>query len=188
VRLMARLVSALALLPAVAAPTAQAQTLMYVDRLAVYDATGRQVGSAGPHWGNSDGFSPPYMEVKFRLGSIPVTVRLGENAIYSTAFLRFSSPGCTGEVMLDEQGYFGRIGVDLPVTAVVGPRRTVYVQSGNIRLRTVRSTLIASGACSNLRGEPKLRSALLRATDIHLVDHFVPPFTIRGRVLERVPE
>src|SRR5687768_8881022 len=58
------------------APAVQANRLLYVDDLAVYDATGRQIGSA---WPTSDSpwvdFGHGYMVVEFRLGSRPVILQ-----------------------------------------------------------------------------------------------------------------
>jgi hypothetical protein len=158
------------------APVAQADTLLYVDRLAVVDGTGRQVGTA---WPSAEG-RPDYMYVEFRVGSTPVIVLVGPDRFEPNA-LRFSDPGCTGQALLTAPWGEG----STPFTAVAGPRSTVYVQSGPVRERTARSTLSSTGVC---RDSAPLRSdmAPLRAvTD--LADHFVPPFTLQERARTPVP-
>lgn len=187
-RLMAPFVSLLAVLVlALLAPAAQADRLLYVDDLAVYDATGRQVGSA---WPTSDavwlGELASYLVVEFRLGSTPVIVRLRPHWVdpdgFETTWLRFPNRGCTGQTLVD--AYWGE-GMNR-FTAVAGPRSTVYVQSGPVRERTARSSRNSEGVCEN--HEPLTHGmAPLRATLVHLADHFVPPFTTRTRGQTPVP-
>src|SRR5688572_12316031 len=162
-------------------PIVQSATLFYADRVAVYDATGRQVGSTWPTWRWGGGDGPDIIQVEFRLGTIPVQVTLTDTTIEATRFMRFSGPGGPGEPLLDVQGW-----EESRVPAVLGPRRTVYVQSGPGRLRTARSTRTVRGDCLDHR---PLRDSmfLLRATDVHLIDHFVPPFTLEAQGRTRVP-
>src|SRR5687768_7292076 len=57
-------------------PIAHADTLLYVDRFSVHDATGARIGTASPVsdavWRADAGF---YMTVEFRLGGTPVIAR-----------------------------------------------------------------------------------------------------------------
>jgi hypothetical protein len=163
-------------------PIVQAASLFYADRIAVYDATGRQVGSTWPKWwweGWDD--VSDVIQVEFRLGTIPVQVNLTDTTIETTRFMRFSGPGCTGRPLVDVEGQ-----EELRVTAVLGPRRTVYVQSGPGRLRTARSTRAVRGDCLD-HGPLRGNMFLLEATDVHLSDHFVPPFTLEAQGRTRVP-
>ena len=168
------------------APDAHADGLLYADRLAVYDSTGTQVGSAWPMsevvW---KGFPGHGVVVEFRVESTPVIVRLRKPwsppAGFQPVPVRFSSPGCRGSALLDANEE------DMtPFTAVTGPRNTVYIQSGPVRQRTARSIRSWDGVCEDtvpLTWE----MALMSATRTHLNDYFVPPFTIRTRGTTPVP-
>ena len=182
--LLASLLAVLAL--ALIAPLAHADTLLYVDHLAVYDATGRQVGTA---WPVSDdvwlGDPPRHVVVEFRLGSRPVMVRLQPPGLKPDGFasdqVDFSNPGCTGDVMIDPSLSNG-------LSAVVGPRSTVYVKASRIEERIVESYRSDRGVCTNYDiNEPAHEVIPLRSTGIDLADHFVPPFTIRTRGTTLVP-
>jgi hypothetical protein len=163
-------------------PIVQAATLFYAERVAVYDATGTQVGSTWPKWswGGGDG-APDVIQVEFRLGTIPVQVNVTQTGIETTRFMRFSGAGCTGDPLIDVEGR-----EESRVTAVLGPRRTVYIQSGPGRLRTARSTRTVSGDCLD-HGPLRESMFLLEATNVHLSDHFVPPFTLEAQGRTRVP-
>lgn len=178
-------------------PLAHADGLLYVDHLAVYDATGKQVGSA---WPVSDaiwhGEWAYYLVVEFRLGTTPIMVELRPHWTdpegFETTWLRFPNPGCTGAPMVDaypaayRASGFSPFSTVSPMTAVVGPRSTVYVQSGPIRERTARSTRDGQGVCDD--HEPRTWGmAVLKATTTHLADYFVPPFTTRTRGRTPVP-
>lgn len=157
------------------APAVHADTLLYADHLAVYDGTGRQVGSSWPTSTGED-----FTFVEFRLGSTPVIVHLRRDGFVST-WLRFSNPGCTGQARVDAfEGELYRY------TAVVGPRKTVWVQSGTVRARTARSTLAPDGVCHDHDPIRDL-SAPVKATAVDLADYFVPPFTTRTRARTPVP-
>ena len=120
------------------------------------------------------------MEVEFRYGSVPVIVRVWPDRFYQD-LLRFTGRGCTGHPLKSAlEGELYRY------TAVAGPRSTVYVQSGAVRARTTRSTLTADGVCHDHSADQDL-TVPMRATDINLADHFVPPFTTRTRGRTAVP-
>ena len=172
-------------------PLAHADGLLYVDHLAVYDATGRQVGSAWPVsdavWLGERGY---YLVVEFRLGTTPVVVPLRPHWTdpdgFETSWLRFPNPGCTGAPMVHAFPGLSPFTTLTPITAVAGPRSTVYVQSGPIVQRTVRSTLDGQGVCADHAPQTG-RVAVLKATTTHLADYFVPPFTTRTRGRTPVP-
>jgi hypothetical protein len=193
---MGLLVSLAFLIVVLVTPAAHADGLLYVDHLAVYDATGRQIGSA---WPASDamwqGHQVDYLVVEFRLSGQPAVVVLQPHWIepngFQTSFLYFPNPGCTGVPMVNAEpgayrmGGLGPFTTESLITAVFGPRSTVYVQSGPVSDRTVVSQRNAQGVC---REDPHtLRAAALKATTTHLADHFVPPFTIRTRGSTPVP-
>jgi hypothetical protein len=165
---------------------AEAETLLYVDRLAVYDSTGRQIGNA---WPASDdawlGHRQRHMVVEFRFGTRPAMVRLQRKLFtpdgFAADWLTFSGPGCTGDVMIDPSFFNGS-------TAVAGPRSTVYVKSGPMEVRIVGSLLSDRGVCTNYDDdEPAHEVIPLRTTGIDLADHFVPPFTVQTRGATPVP-
>jgi hypothetical protein len=161
-----------------AAPIAQADTLLYVDHLGVYDANGTRIGSAWPRddaW-LAAGFSEP-MVVEFRLRSMPIVALFNPTGFESPP-LYFTNAGCTGDMLIDP--FWGRF------TAVAGARSTVYVQSGPIRELIARSTRLKSGVCRD-HAPITHGFGVLRATETDLADHFVPPFTIRTRARTRVP-
>ena len=156
------------------APAVHADTLLYADPLVVYDGAGRQVGSAratpaGGVW-----------EVEFRWGSTPVIVTLGPGG-FGSAWLRFLNPGCTGQPRVD--AFYGEL---YRYTAVVGPRHTVYVQSGPVSTGTARSTRRHDGVCHEHDPTTDL-FVPVKATIVHLADHFIPPFTARTRARTAVP-
>jgi hypothetical protein len=72
-----------------------------------------------------------------------------------------------------------------PSTAVAGASATVYLQSGPLRARTIRSTLTTPGGCLDHDVPYRADTVALKATTLNLADHFVPPFTTatRGRRL-----
>lgn len=168
------------------APMVHADTLWYVDRLSIHDATGRRIGNGWPASDDSwRGRHLTHTVVEFRLGSIPVMVRLQPPQVPPDGFaadpLEFSGPGCTGDVMIAPNYWNGR-------TAVAGPRSTVYLQAGRRTWRWVESSLSEKGVCRDYTPYPPSTEVIpLRATDVHLADHFVPPFTIRTRSEMRVP-
>jgi hypothetical protein len=179
----------------VLAPASPAQTdgLLYADDLVVVDGTGRQVGSAWPvsdsGWIQQDSF---HMAVEFRLGSTPVIVHLRPYWFGPDGFmppdLRFSGAGCTGQTLIDAYYAPSTIGWGegwYRFNAVAGPQSTVYVQSGPIRSRTARSRRTSDGVCTELVTTQPM--ALLKATEIHLADHFVPPFRVLTRGQTPVP-
>lgn len=172
---MAPLVSLASLLALVLlAPAVHADTLLYADHLAVYDGAGRQMGSA---WPSSNG---TLTYVEFRIGSMPVIIRVFPDEIQSWV-LRFPNPGCTGQARADAlEGELYRY------TEVVGPRKTVWVQSGTVAVRTSRSTLAPDGICHNHDPISDL-SVPVKTTGVDLVDYFVPPFTTRTRARTPVP-
>jgi hypothetical protein len=155
-----------------AMPIAHADTLLYVDRLAVYDATGIQIGTAWPTGNDAHGS----MVVEFRLGSRPIVLPFRENKFLSPylPYLRFEEPGCTGQLLIADPERWNGV--------VVGPRWTVYVQSQPARERTARSYLTGKGVCTDRTVTHPM--AGMQTTGVDLADHFVPPFTVqtRGRV------
>jgi hypothetical protein len=175
------------LAPITARPaSAQGDALLYADRFAVYDSTGRQIGNS---WPTSDivwrGLFPQHLVVEFRLARIPVMVRLQRALLTPDGFasdvLQFSERECAGAPMIDSGWWNGS-------NAVAGPRSTVYLQAGPLQPRQVRSQLTAGGTCRNHTArEPFHYTILLRATDIDLADYFVPPFAVRTRGQTPVP-
>ena len=170
------------------AAAAEADRLLYVHHLAVYDATGRRIGSAWPISNDVWVGNHPnnVMVLEFRLRDIPVIVRFRADSTEGSAgfesdWLQFSQRGCTGKPLVS---MFER---SEPVTAVAGPRSTVYIQSGPIGERTVRSTRNNDGLCADRAPRTIARMVPLRATEVHLADHFVPPFTIETRARTLVP-
>jgi hypothetical protein len=165
---------------------AQGDTLLYADRFAVYDATGRQIGNA---WPTSDSvwraYHPAHLVVEFRFARTPVMVRL-QRALFTpdgfaSEMLQFSEPGCTGAPMIDGRLWNG-------YSAVAGPRSTLYLKAADLEFRFVQSQLNEDGTCTNHGpNHPFHEVILLRMTDIDLADHFVPPFTVRTRGQTPVP-
>jgi hypothetical protein len=173
---MGLLVGAAALLAvALLAPAAAADTLFYADRLTVHDANGRMVGSAWPASGGMN-----VIIVEFRRGSTPVIVGVRPDG-FIRGFLRFPNAGCTGQPLVD--AFWGEL---YRYTAVVGPRSTVYVQSGAVRMWTKRSTLTADGRCNDHEPSRDLAAAVT-AIGVNLADEFMPPFTTRTTAGAAVP-
>ena len=164
-RVLVAALLAVAFLP----PAVGADTLFYPDRLTVHDANGRVIGRGWP---------PSYFE--FRAGSRPVILPLRSSGFVS-GWLRFSNPGCTGQARVDAlEGELYQYSV------ISGPRQTVWIQSGTVAVRTTRSTLTAEGVC--IDHEPiRDFTVPVTATDVHLADLFVPPFTLRLRAGAPVP-
>jgi hypothetical protein len=162
----------------VIAPAAHAHALLEASHMAIYDATGKQVGSPWPRALGSAGngerlFGLVY--TAFRLGDTPVIVRLYTNRFHYD-LVQFAQRGCTGQAMLqtDWEGLY-------PLTAVAGASATLYRQSGPLRARTIRSTLTTPGGCIDHNVPYSADTVALKATTLNLADHFVPPFTTQTR-------
>src|SRR5688572_18605559 len=121
------------------AAVAEADRLLYVEHLAVYDATGRRIGSAWPtSRGVYEGSGRDSMAVEFRFGSKPTILPVTEDG-FKPDFVLFTGRGCTGQTLINPTDE-GQGEVKLHhLTAVAGPRSTLYVQSGPVRDRTFRS-------------------------------------------------
>ena len=149
---------------------AAAAGLFYADELVIVDATGRTLGTV-----DANQLEHPYLAyVAFRWGKSPVLIKVNRGEVVAH-WLYFRSADCTGPAFVDVQaapssGY--------PVSAVIAPRMTVYVQTGEFRARSIGSRLF-DGACTPVEGTEVI--APVKSTDIHLMDHFTPPFRARPR-------
>jgi hypothetical protein len=161
------------------APVVRADTLLYVERVAVHDANGRQVGSTWPTTWSPVWREVRWMYVEFRVGSTPVTVTLRPDGFKFDALL-FPQPGCTGQALVYA------FPQPLPVVAQAAPRATVYVQSGGFRERMTRSFLNERARCID-REPLRVNTVPVRSTGVNLADEFVPPFTTRTRAGTAVP-
>jgi hypothetical protein len=169
------------------AAAAEADSLLYADHLAVYDATGRRIGSAWPtSRGVYEGGGRESMVVEFRYGSRPAILRFTEDG-FASDWLIFTGRGCTGQTLINPADLEGDARVSMHArTAVAGPRNTLYVQSGAVRDRTARSYRSPfTGECTD---HAPRRGPWASATPrVDLADHFVPPFSIRTRAGIAVP-
>ena len=168
------------------AAAAEADRLFYVDHLAVYDATGRRIGSAWPtSRGVYEGGGRESMTVEFRFGSKPTILPVTEDG-FKPDFLLFTGRGCTGQTLINPRDQ-GQAEVILHhLTVVAGPRSTLYVQSGPLRDRTYRSYQSPhTGECTDQ--EPQSGALALARPLVDLADHFVPPFSVRTRAGTAVP-
>src|SRR5688572_28148517 len=132
------------------AAAAEADRLLYVEHLAVYDATGRKIGSVWPtSRGVYEGGGRESMAVEFRFGSKPTILPVTEDG-FKPDFLLFSGRGCTGQTLINPADQ-GQAEVQLHhLTVVAGPRSTLYIQSGPVRDRTFRSYLSPhTGECTD---------------------------------------
>ena len=149
---------------------ASAARLFYADELEIVDATGKELGTVA-----ANQLEHPHLAyVTFRWAKSPVFVKVnrGEFVVH---WLYFRSGDCTGQAFIDSQatppsGY--------PVSVVIAPRMTVYVQAGEFRDRVVGSRLF-NGVCARAEGTESLAPA--KSTEIDLMDHFTPPFRARPR-------
>jgi hypothetical protein len=165
--------------------TSQAETLFRVDRLAVYDGAGRLVGTvAAP---NVASFEPTLAAatVAFRTetGRL-VSVLVTQDRLFGDADLHFERANCTGDPLLPRST---RSIDDLfTASAVVGPRRTVYVQTGRFRSVVSRSRWDTDGSCvGGFEQEQELAPASTAGID--LADYFTPPFRLRAVAGDAVP-
>jgi hypothetical protein len=168
------------------AAAAEADRLLYVQHLAVFDATGRRIGSAWPtSRGVYEGSGRESMAVEFRFGSKPTILPITEDG-FKPDFLLFTGRGCTGQTLINPADQ-GQAAVQLhQLTAVAGPRSTLYIQSGPVRDRTFRSYLSPyTGEC--IDQEARSGAFVSARPVVDLADHFIPPFSVRTRAGSAVP-
>lgn len=154
------------------AATAHAQGLFYTDEIAIYDAAGKKVGAVQTTQISN---FPSAASVVFRSGARPVIVNFLRGEIRTDA-VYFESADCTGRPFVDSQGWPGYA---YAASAVAGARKTVYVQSGEFRERTLGSALTATDEC-----QPGVWTdvfAPVTSADVHLGEIFTAPFAARPR-------
>lgn len=141
------------------------------DGLAVYDSTGKTVGTLT----NSGGIVAEVAEVVFRTGSgHNLFVRVYPSRLEGNPFLWYAQPRCSGRPFI---GGFesGR----QPTSFLLGPRQTVYVQAGAMSPRTMRSRLMPNGRCFDDDNDFE-EFAPAQRLGINLADYFTPPFALRA--------
>ena len=147
-----------------------AQTVRYVDTLAVYDSVGRKVGDVD--WQGEFTLA----EVLFRTGSgktFAIPVYAGS---WGTDGLAYASEDCTGAAHIAvRDGVSPIVG---PWVAVAGPRATLYVPGGAFTLQTMTSWRRPDGTCVV---DGQWRPYAPAVAELDLADYFVPPFVIRAR-------
>jgi hypothetical protein len=163
-----------------AASAASAQALFRADSLEVYDSTGKKVGTV------AQSNAPYSMEVVFRTGSgHTLFVNVSPSGFWGTVTrVWFVGRGCLGAPFIEGYyggGYWGR----QPSSALIGPRKAVYVQAGTFRATRMRmrSYLEFDGVCWNTDDRnPPVREffAPAQRLALELADYFTPPFTLRA--------
>jgi hypothetical protein len=154
------------------ATASHAQSLFHADEIAVYDAAGKRVGAVET---SQPATRPFAAAVAYRYGSRPVILYFLRDEIAAQP-VYFETDACTGRAFVDSQGWPGYA---YTASAAAGSRRTVYVQSGEFRQRTVRSVLGAADQCEPVASTDVYAPAT--ATDVHLTEVFTPPFSTRPR-------
>ena len=169
------------------ASSASAQGLFRAADLAVYDSMGTKVGTlsnremARAQW---------QVEVVLRTSSGHTVFldvdRWGFVDTGRAKTVYFRTADCSG------QPFVWAAGPGRPASALIGPRETLYVQTGLIRRLAMQSTLRSDGECRRYFPPPAHldvdeRFAAARRLPIDFADYFTPPFALRATPGETVP-
>jgi hypothetical protein len=168
----------LALVSALIVPSpARAASLFGADAFEAYDSTGKTLGRMS-HWA-----------VPFRTAAgHTVLVKVHTSNLHGTEWdLWFTEPGCSGQPLLAGGVEFssGR----RPASAIVGPRRSVYVATGPYRPATAASLMQSGGVCFDVDDPsraPRIFAPAARL-EIDLADYFTPPFHVRSVPGDPIP-
>lgn len=167
----------------VVASAASAQVLFRADSLAVYDSTGKRVGTLT----NSAGELAEVAEVVFRtVSGHTVFVRAYPSRLEGSGEdLWFARLGCSGPPFVG-----GSENGRQPSSVLFGPRQTVYVQVGAFSRRTMWSYRLSDGRCVDYPGGRNVEGeefAPAQRLGINLADYFTPPFALRATRGEPIP-
>jgi len=146
--------------------------------LGVYDSRGTKLGDADPA-------PDPSTRVAFLTGAGRIfIVEVRPTQLWGNADLYYEGDACTGRAFFRPDLRSNDLE---PFTAVIGPRRTVFVGSGLAESRTWRSVRYNGGdICSTW--SPVTTPAILAApAGVDLADYFIPPFSVRPLGLSPVP-
>jgi hypothetical protein len=169
------------------ASSVSAQALFRAADLAVYDSTGKRVGTlskramARAQW---------QVEVVLRTTSGHTVFldvdRRGFVDAGRAKTVYFRTADCSG------QPFVWAAGPGRPASTLIGPRETLYVQTGLIRRLTMQSTLRSDGQCYRYFPPPPEfevdeRFAAAKPLPIDLADYFTPPFALRATPGEPIP-
>jgi hypothetical protein len=181
--------------PGEAVPTgaaAEPEPLDSADRLVAYDATGKRVGAAI----GGGGLRNVVADVAVVTGSgMTLMLAVSDDSLDLGAGPHFESTDCTGPpFMFGSETAHGWGGL-VPLTMAVGPRRAVYVRSGDATVRTMSSRAFHSIdgiECEILRTRAGIgwrgQYAPTEPIGLELADYFTPPFTVRaGRATRLLP-
>jgi hypothetical protein len=171
---------------------AEPEPLDPTDRLVAYDATGKRVGAA-----IGGGVSRNVVaDVAVVTGSgMTLMLAVSDDSLDLGAGPHFESTDCTGPpFMFGSETAHGWGGL-VHLTMAVGPRRAVYVRSGDATVRTMSSRAFHSIdgiECEILRTRAGIgwrgQYAPTEPIGLELVDYFTPPFIVRaGRATRPLP-
>jgi hypothetical protein len=164
------------IVPRAAPETAAPGPLATAKTLGVYDSRGTKLADAGPD-------PDPSTTVAFLTGTGRILiVHVLPLRLRGTADLYFEGDNCTGRAFFSAPAGTN----DLPaLTALVGPRWTVYSEAGVATTATVRSHLADNTCFATFPGPITARPAARAGLD--LADYFVAPFSVQPLGLSTVP-
>jgi hypothetical protein len=151
---------------------ASAQGLFRAADLQVVDSTGKQVGTLSHS--AFDAFLHAEVVLRTDAGKT-VFVDVYRSALVGNAQLYFSQPQCAGGPALTPNWSKAK-----PSSAIIGPRQTVFVQTGAFTRMTMRSIMRPNGRCVDLAAPKVGQFAPAQNVAIDLADYFTPPFDLRA--------
>jgi hypothetical protein len=169
------------------ASSVSAQAVFRAAELAVYDSAGTKVGTLSKRETIRTQWS---VEVVLRTNS-------GHTVFLDVERSGFLDSGRAKTVYFREadcsgQPFVWAAGPGRTASALIGPRETLYVQTGLIRRLAMQSTLRSDGECHQyFPPAPELevdeRFAAAKRLAIDFADYFTPPFVLRATPGEPIP-
>lgn len=169
------------------ASSVSAQALFRAAELAVYDSAGTKVGTLSKR---EMSYAQQSVEVVLRtISGHTVFLDVDRRGFVDTGRAKtvyFRTADCSG------QPFVWATGPGRPGSALIGPRETLYVQTGLLRSLRMQSTLRSDGQCyRHFPPPPEFnvdeRFATATRLPIDLADYFTPPFALRATPGEPIP-
>lgn len=167
--LLSKTIVSLVLVMFLVLPRAYAQTLSSADFLAIFDSTGKRIGSL-------QGIDDSKTHVVLRMDGLLISLDMERDRFRGDGSLSFVSADCSGQPLLgDDDKLF-------PTTYVIGSTGTLFVADRSVPPQTLvinSSTFDFEGSC-RADDFPRERNVLPALEFPNLLAQFTPPFRVQA--------